>query len=168
MILGATAEDFDANGNSLGSVAVVTTGSVDVTTLGTYTLTHTATDASGNAGTATRTISVTDTIAPVVTVNPDQRNVEELIRVGEGSHYDLGATAQDQDAGNSLGSVSVVTTGSVNVNVEGSYTLTYTATDASGNAGTATRTITVSDTVAPHSLHLHHLALTRIKHLLEL
>ena len=110
--LGATAEDFDANGNSLGSVAVVTTGSVDVTTLGTYTLTYTATGASGNAGTATRTISVTDTIAPVVTVNPDQRNVEELIRVGEGSHYDLGATAQDQDAGgNSLGSVSVVTTG---------------------------------------------------------
>ena len=38
---------------------VVTTGTVDTDTVGEYTLTYTSTDASGNAGTATRTVNVT-------------------------------------------------------------------------------------------------------------
>ena len=51
---GATA--FDAGDNA--SKTITTTGSVDNSTVGTYTLTYTATDSKGNIGTATRTVNV--------------------------------------------------------------------------------------------------------------
>ena len=51
---GATAtDDID------GAVSVTSTGSVDTSTLGSYTITYTATDAAGNMTTATRTVTVT-------------------------------------------------------------------------------------------------------------
>jgi len=53
---GATAQD-----NIDGTVNVITTGTVNTTTAGTYTLTYTATDASGNTATLTRTVIVNDT-----------------------------------------------------------------------------------------------------------
>lgn len=43
-----------------GTVAVKTTGSVDTTKAGTYTITYTATDKAGNKSTATRTVIVED------------------------------------------------------------------------------------------------------------
>jgi hypothetical protein len=52
---------------------------------------------------------------------------------------DPGATANDSCGG----PLSVSVTGSVNTSVVGTYTLTYSATDASGNTGTATRTVLV-------------------------
>ena len=67
------------------------------------------------------------------------------IEVGQAATYtDDGATATDAS-----GTVTVVTTGSVNPQVVGTYTKTYTSTDPSGNAGTATRTVNVVDTTAP-------------------
>ena len=131
---GATASDAS------GSVAVVTSGTVDTSTLGAYTLTYTATDASGNVGTATRTVNVVDTTAPAVTVTGDNPASVEL----GGTYTDAGATATDAS-----GDVTVVTTGTVDTATVGEYTLTYTSTDASGNAGTATRTVNVVDTTAP-------------------
>ena len=113
---------------------------MDTDTVGEYTLTYTSTDASGNAGTATRTVKVVDTTAPVVTVTGDNPATHEL---GD-TYTDAGATATDAS-----GTVTVVTTGSVNPQVVGTYTKTYTSTDASGNEGTATRTVNVVDTTAP-------------------
>ncbi|MFM8658301.1 MAG: putative Ig domain-containing protein, partial [Chthoniobacterales bacterium] len=57
---GATA--FDVGDNA--SKAVTTSGSVNTSTVGTYTLTYTATDSKGNIGTATRTVTV---LAPAST-----------------------------------------------------------------------------------------------------
>jgi DNA/RNA endonuclease G (NUC1) len=57
---GATA--FDAGDNA--GKAVTTTGTVDTSVEGTYTLTYSATDNNGNIGTATRTVNV---IAPATT-----------------------------------------------------------------------------------------------------
>ena len=51
----------------LVTITVTTTGTVDTDTLGTYTITYSATDASGNEATAlTRTVNVVDTTVPVV------------------------------------------------------------------------------------------------------
>jgi hypothetical protein len=131
---GATATDSCA-----GSVAVTTSGSVNVNVPGTYTITYTAFDGF-NTATATRTVNVVDTIAPVITVvGPNPKTVE-----CHTSYTDLGATASDSCAG----SVAVTTSGSVNVNVPGTYTLTYTASDGF-NTATATRTVNVVDTIAP-------------------
>ena len=50
-----------------GTVSVSTSGSVG-TAAGTYTITYSATDNSGNTATATRTVIVADTTAPVITL----------------------------------------------------------------------------------------------------
>ena len=48
---------------------VTTSGTVDVNTVGTYTLTYSASDAAGNVATSvTRTATVVDTAAPVITL----------------------------------------------------------------------------------------------------
>jgi uncharacterized repeat protein (TIGR01451 family) len=61
---GATASD-----SCDSSVPVAVTGSVDVNTPGTYTLTYNASDDSGNqADTVTRTVTVVDTTPPVITL----------------------------------------------------------------------------------------------------
>ena len=123
-----------------GSVTVSTSGSVD-DAAGTYTITYSATDSSGNAATATRTVIVADTIAPIITLNGAAAVTHE-----QGTTYvDEGATATDSvDT-----AVEVVTTGAVNAAIAGEYTLTYTATDQAGNASSATRTVVVSDTTVP-------------------
>ena len=123
-----------------GSVTVSTSGSVD-DAAGTYTITYSATDSSGNAATATRTVIVADTIAPTITLNGAAAVTHE-----QGTTYvDEGATATDSvDT-----TVEVVTTGAVNAAIAGEYTLTYTATDQAGNASSATRTVVVSDTTVP-------------------
>jgi len=133
---GATATD-----NYDSSVTVTTTGSVDVNTLGSYTITYSATDSSSNTASTTRTVNVVDTTAPVITLAGDNPITIE----GGGSFTDPGATATD----NYDTTVTVTTTGSVDVNTLGSYTITYSATDSSGNTATTTRTVNVVDTTVP-------------------
>lgn len=101
-----------------------------------------AQDVFGNGNTVSNTITFTyDHTAPVVTLNGDA-----VSSINTGSTYtELGATAVDAiDA-----SVTVVTTGSVNTALPGTYVLTYSSTDDAGNIGTATRTVNVSDATAP-------------------
>ena len=140
--LGGTYTDAGATAtDASGAVTAVASGTVDTTTVGSYVITYTSTDASGNSGTATRTVNVVDTTAPVVTVTGDNPATVEL----GGTYTDAGATATDAS-----GDVSVVTSGdTVDPDTLGTYTITYTSTDASGNAGTATRTVNVVDTTAP-------------------
>ena len=81
-------------------------------------------------GTTPTWVSNPDIVSPVVTVTVGTDTVER------GSIWtDAGATA---DTGESA-----IATGEVNTDIAGTYTITYTATDASGNIGTATRTVTV-------------------------
>ncbi|MGB7924334.1 MAG: HYR domain-containing protein [Pyrinomonadaceae bacterium] len=62
---GATATDSCA-----GSFPATASGTVNVNTPGTYTITYTASDPGGNAATpVTRTVKVVDTIAPTITLN---------------------------------------------------------------------------------------------------
>lgn len=117
-----------------GGETVTTTGTVDVNTLGTYTITYSATDAAGNTGTKTRTVEVVDTTAPVVTLNGSSSITLELDTV----YNELGATSNGVEA---------VTIGgdTVNYNVAGTYIVVYSATDAAGNTGTVSRTVTVKN-----------------------
>ena len=138
---GATATD-----NCSGDVtaSIVTSGTVDNTTPGAYTVTYKAKDAANNEGTGTRTVNVADTTDPVVTVTGADPATAQC---GVSGVVDPGATATDTCAGDVT--ASIVTSGSVDFGKPGSYTLTYTATDSAANTGADTRTVNVVDTIAP-------------------
>jgi pimeloyl-ACP methyl ester carboxylesterase len=118
---------------------VVISGTVNTAVAGTYVVTYTATDASGNVATPlTRTVTVVaDTTAPVLTLNGPA-----TLSLKKGSTYtEQGATVFDEGDPN----CQVVITGTVNTAVVGTYVRYYNATDASGNvAAQLTRTITVT------------------------
>ena len=127
----------DAGASADGGETVTTSGTVDTNTVGSYTLRYRATDSAGNTATATRTVEVVDTIAPVITVLG-----ENTVTVEKGTTYtDAGASAD--------GGETVTTSGTVDTNTVGSYTLRYRATDSAGNTATATRTLNVVDTTPP-------------------
>jgi len=136
---GATALD-----NCAGSVQVVIGGdTVDTSTCGTYTVTYSATDSSGNSTQVTRTVIVQDTTPPVITLNGSSTMVLEC---GVDGYTEQGAIALD----NCAGSVQVVIGGdTVDTLTCGTYTVTYTAADPSGNSAQVTRTVIVQDTTPP-------------------
>ena len=140
--LNATAED------DRDEVAdVVISGEVDTSVAGTYIVSYIATDSSGNVGTTTRTVIVSeapteDNIAPVITL--DGAAIIELT-VGD-TYVEQGATAEDDVDG----VVAVIVAGdAVDTSTAGSYILTYTAVDAAGNESIITRTVNISDDAPP-------------------
>jgi hypothetical protein len=118
-----------------GSVVVSTNGNVNANEPGIYTVTYTTDDGNGNTNSATRTVYVVDTIAPIVTV----LGASPFTNFAYVNFVDPGATAAD--ACDVL--VSVTTNGTVDVTTPGTYTLEYVATDASGNSATNSRTVEV-------------------------
>lgn len=76
-----------------------------------------------------------DVTAPTVTLVGASSSTISL----QGTYTEQGATANDDKDG----TLTPTTSGTVDVNMTGTYVITYTATDAAGNSGTATRTITV-------------------------
>jgi beta-glucanase (GH16 family) len=129
---GATATDVIDE-----SVKVTITGSVDSDTAGVYSLSYSATDSEGNVSRSLiRTVTVADTIAPVITLVGDDAVEVKL----DSTYTDAGASATDTVDG----SVDVITTGSVDTSAAGAYTFTYTATDTAGNKASQTRTVTVA------------------------
>jgi hypothetical protein len=132
---GATALD-----ETDGAVEVSASGEVNTAIPGNYTITYTATDAAGNTATATRTVTVVDVTAPVITVAGD----DQLYLPVGATFIEPGVSAFDAIDGN----VDVQTTGTVDTTARGTYTLTYTATDAAGNVATATRRVIVRSAAA--------------------
>ena len=139
---GYTATD-DVDGNITDNVTV--SGTVDTSTTGTYTIHYDVSDSSGNAATTqTRTIHVTDTTLPVITLS-GQANM--TISIGS-TYTEPGYTATDDVDGNITDNVTV--SGTVDTSTTGTYTIHYDVSDSSGNAATTqTRTIHVTDTTLP-------------------
>jgi large repetitive protein len=136
---GATANDL-----CVGPVAFAISGSVDPTVAGTYTLSYTARDPSGNTSTATRRVTVTDAQGPSLALLGPAALVHECAE----PFMDPWATAVDACAGDVSDRVTV--SGAVDVLQPGSYVLTYGATDPSGNAAAPVRrTVEVRDTLGP-------------------
>jgi hypothetical protein len=123
-----------------GSVSVTTDISgLDVTTIGTYFVNYSATDAAGNTGTAQRTVVICDNAEPTLTLIGDS---SITLVEGSGAYTDAGATAID--GGGDISDQIVISGGPVDTNTVGTYTLTYNVSDASGNAATpVTRTIVI-------------------------
>ena len=136
--LGAVWTDLvDGNGTADAN------GTVNENVPGTYLITYTFTDTSGNqADQVSRTVTVVDTTGPVITLNGDANHTHEA----GGEYIDLGAVWTDLVDGNGTADAN----GTVNENELGTYSITYTFTDTSGNQATpVVRTVRVVDTTPP-------------------
>ena len=114
----------------------------DAPVVGTYTATYTATE-DANSVSAERTLVVTDTEGPAITING-----ANPYRIQQGScspFVDPGASALDDCAGAKPVTSSISGPGgatSINTAIAGTYTVTYTATDGT-HQSTATRSVIV-------------------------
>ena len=117
--------------------------------LGTTTITWTATDAAGNAASATSTVTVVDTTGPALTVPAD---LTREATSGNGAVVSFSATADDLVDGN-VGVNCAPASGSSFA--LGATTVTCSASDLSHNTASRGFTITVVDTtkpvIAPHA-----------------
>ena len=139
--MGAVAAD-DRDGVITATMNVV--GSVDTSKLGVYTLKYNVSDSAGNAASeVVRTVTVVDTLAPVITLVGEADFAAEAGVV----YVDAGASAADIFDGDLTESIS--TNSTVDTNKLGEYTVIYEAVDAAGNKGSSTRKVTVADTLAP-------------------
>ena len=118
-------------------------GPVRWDTKGEYPVTYSATDASGNNTTITRTYFVEDFIAPVIALNSNDTVIHEV----RTKYNSIAPTVTDNYYNNST--ISFNTTSTVNENVLGKYTEIFRAIDGSGNITTKTRWVKVIDTKAP-------------------
>ena len=137
---------FDFNGVDISNSVIVfyEWGNVGdpINVPGIYAITYDVSDANGAAQQKTRTLTVKDTEAPIITVNPPNPAT-----VNQGAVYnDPGATATDN--GNSIGPVEASPT-NLDTSNAGPATITYTIEDAEGNFATATRTVNILDTTPP-------------------
>lgn len=127
------------------SARVSSSGNVDTNAIGTYSITYNVSDSSGNNATPiTRTVTVVDTTPPVISLIGEANITLEV-----GSNYtDAGANANDAVDGDITARVS--STGSVDTNATGSYTINYNVKDNSdNNAIPATRVVSIVDTTPP-------------------
>ncbi|HEX8702115.1 MAG TPA: immunoglobulin-like domain-containing protein [Myxococcaceae bacterium] len=138
-----TAPTVTANDQCAGDLtaSIQRTGSVNNKVLGPQTLGYSVTDNRTAPISASVTVNVNDTLAPVVSLTGA---ATASVECGSG-YSDQGATANDKCAG----VLTPARTGQVQTGTPGTYPITYTATDGAGLTGSATRTVTVSDTLAP-------------------
>lgn len=114
-------------------VPYTTVSNVDVSKIGNYQIVYTA-EYEGQKLSIVRYVYVIDETAPIVTLNLG------VDTVFVGSEWtDAGATVVD----NSLENLTIEVTGTVNINVVGTYIITYKATDSSGNTSTQLRYVNV-------------------------
>jgi PKD repeat protein len=133
---------------------IQTKGSVDMSKLGTYTITYSLTDPSGNSATpVTRTVNVVDTSAPVLVLNGNKSDTIEVDSI----YTDMGVAISD----NYYTGLKAVKTGTYYTTFSdgratklGTYTIVYTVTDPSGNKASVTRFVTVVDRIAPEIMLL--------------
>jgi hypothetical protein len=112
-------------------------GSLNIDTPGIYVLSYSATNFLGASTiTNTRTVVVTDTLPPVITL----LGASSLTTPLNAPFIDPGATALDACGG----SFAIITNSTVNAAQPGTYTVTYRSTDSYGNTATNTRTVVVA------------------------
>lgn len=125
------------------SPTLTTTGNVDNTVLGDYTVTFCATDQSGNTACKELVVQILDRIAPEMALKGDDTVYVDVF----GSYNDRGVIVTDNY--DTRLNVAISGTWEGETDELGTFTETYTAMDASGNTASVDRTIIVRDREAP-------------------
>ncbi|EUJ47035.1 immunoglobulin-like domain-containing protein [Listeria fleischmannii] len=138
-LTGVTASD-DTDGDITSKIKV-TSNNVDTSKAGTYQVSYSVTDAAGNVGTKTITVTVKaapDTTKPVINAS------DKTLTVGDSYNPLTGVTASDDTDGDITSKIKV-TSNNVDTSKAGTYQVSYSVTDAAGNVGTKTITVTVKE-----------------------
>lgn len=112
------------------------TGTVNTKVKGTYYLTYSVTDKSGNTATVVQRITVKDNIKPII-YGATSKTIKRYTSLNPRA----GVTAKDNADGYLTSSIKI--SGSFNTRKRGTYTLTYYVYDKSGNKATVIRKIMV-------------------------
>ena len=137
---------------------------LDTSKLGTYKIIYIAKDKAGNEAKGTRTVTIVDTTAPIITLNGEA--VINHLERGKDTYTELGAKSADNyDEAETLTGPSYINlyilnnegqyafskrVDKVDTNIVGRYNLVYTDSDSNGNeAKKVTRMVYVKDTIAP-------------------
>ena len=131
----ATATDL------VDGVLIPTANMVGPFSVGIHTITWSASDSAMNTGTAIQTVTITDTVAPEITLNGAS---SIMLSIGD-MYQELGANAVDNVDSNVVVSIS----GTVNTSVSGVYNILYTASDTAGNSMTIKRQVIVEANSIP-------------------
>jgi hypothetical protein len=115
-----------------GDETIFKSGFVNSYSLGSYTITYTATDKDGNVGKMSRTVSVVDSTPPKINLVGDN---PMTLNYGD-TFFDPGAETEDGK--------SVRASGSVDTKNPGTYILTYSSIDESGNKSEKRRVVYVT------------------------
>src|SRR5439155_15557881 len=127
-----------------GVITATTSDPLTYASQGDFVVHWTYTDTHGNHIDQTQNVKVHDTIKPVITLVGNSSVTVEC----HSGYADAGATANDNCDGDITSRLSIVNP--VDVTTPGTYTVTYNVSDAVGNAAVqVTRTVTVSDSIAP-------------------
>ena len=135
---GYTASDLCA-GDLTGSVSI--SGTVNTKAVGSYAVNYRVVDGAGLAATAARSVKVSDTLAPTVTLVGAQ---SMKLECGVDGFTNLGATAVDACSGDLTSDISY--SGTVNTKAVGNYTVNASVVDGAGLSATAVRSVQVADT----------------------
>lgn len=141
---GATATD-NIDGNLTSSIVV--TGSVNTSTVGTYTLNYNVSDAAGNTATqVSRTVNVNaDTQAPTTPTNVAASNITQTTATisWSASTDNLAVTGYEVFSGStSIGTVTGTSANITGLTANTSYTYTVKAKDAAGNSSASSSAVT--------------------------
>ena len=139
--------DYTESGSSAtdavnGAVVVTSESSVDTSATGTYTVTYSAIDASGNRATANRTVIVVDTVAPIGSISYSTTQT---------TNQTVTATLTTKDTN------TVIITSISNTDNPAAYTFTSNGSftfrfiDAAGNEGNVVAEVSCIDKKAPES-----------------
>ena len=141
-----TAADLDNGTTDNGTLFTIAIDSsnFDCSEVGANTVVFTATDASNNASTANVTVTVTDSLKPIISTQP--------LTVYLGTNGLATITANDLDNGTAdncqVASISIDST-TFDVTELGPNNVRFTAVDVNGNRDSTIEVVTVLDTIAP-------------------
>jgi PKD repeat protein len=149
-VFGTYTEDgAKATDNKDGNLdnAIVVTGSVKTSILGTYVLTYTVNDVAGNQASKNRIVIVRDSQKPVISNSDADANKEIKVQIVT---IFVDRTTVSDNYSNPTLMVTPGSSGPVDTRFKGTYPMLYDATDISGNkATTVTYKYIVDDYVGP-------------------
>jgi len=113
----------------------------DIFQVGETTVTWTATDTSGNSASTTQTVTIVDTISPIITA-PDSITAEA-------TSANSNIVALGNPVSSDLVDIPSISNNAPDVFPVGETAVIWTAVDESGNSASATQTVTIVDTTKP-------------------